>query len=51
MATVKKCITLTPEQDKKIRALQIKMMSATKENVSYSRVVQMAITEGLAKFN
>jgi hypothetical protein len=44
---IKKCITVTEDQDDKIRALQMRRMANEKKNISYSKIIQMAITEGL----
>ena len=46
---VKKCVILSPEQDQKIRQIQIRRMTATSGTVSYSSILQAAITEGLAR--
>jgi hypothetical protein len=45
----KKCITVTDTQDEKIRAIQMRLMQATKKTISYSFVLQQAINEGLEK--
>ena len=47
--TLTKCITVTGEQDQKIRAIQMRRMVAEKKTVSYSSVIHQAIDEGLAK--
>ncbi len=44
---LKKCITITKEQDEKVRAIQIRRMATSKKTVSYSSVLQEAISEGL----
>ena len=49
MTVIKKCITVTPEQDEKIKRIQVRRMVAEKTNVSYSKVIQSAITEGLER--
>ena len=46
---VKKCVILSVEQDQKIRQIQIRRMSATQGTVSYSSILQAAITEGLER--
>ena len=43
----KKCITISADQDKKIRAIQMRRMANTSTNVSYSSVIREAITKGL----
>ena len=47
MTVKKKCITVTEEQDRKIKAIQIRRMSSTQETVSYSSVIQEIINVGL----
>ena len=47
--TITKCITVTDEQDQKIRAIVIRRMTAEKKTVSYSSVIHQAISEGLEK--
>jgi len=47
MAVKTKCITITPEQDTKIQAIQVRRMVAEKKTISYSSVLQQAIDEGL----
>ena len=49
MTVLKKCIPITPEQDEKVRAIQMRRMVTSKKTVSYSSVLQEAITEGLKK--
>ena len=46
---VKKTINITDEQDQKIRAIQIRRMDTEKRAVSYSKVLQHAIDEGIAR--
>jgi hypothetical protein len=45
--TLTKCITVTEEQDRKIRAIQIRRTQAENRTVSYSSVLKQAIDEGL----
>jgi hypothetical protein len=47
MTVKKKCITITEEQDIKVRAIQMRRMTHEKKTVSYSSVLQQAIDEGL----
>jgi hypothetical protein len=47
MGVKKKCITVTEEQDQKVRAIQMRRMVAEDKTVSYSSVLQQAIDEGL----
>lgn len=47
MTVIKKCITVTSEQDTKIRAIQVRRMASEKKTISYSKIIQSAITEGL----
>jgi hypothetical protein len=49
MAVITKCITVTENQDQKIRAIQLRRMTAEKKTISYSSVLQQAIDEGLEK--
>jgi hypothetical protein len=44
---LKKCITITKEQDQKIRAIQMREMSNSTKAISYSSVMQRAIDLGL----
>ncbi len=46
---VKRCITVTEKQDEKIRAIQVKRTIKEKKTVSYSKVIQSAIDEGLRR--
>lgn len=46
---MKKCITITLEQDQKIRTIQIRRIGTEKRAVSYSSVLQQAIDEGLER--
>ena len=46
---IKKCVILSPEQDQKIRQIQIRRMTASQGTVSYSSILQAAITEGLER--
>ena len=46
---LKKCITITKEQDEKVRVIQIRRMATSKKTVSYSSVLQEAIQVGLEK--
>ena len=46
---ITKCITLTQDQDQKIRAIQMRRMGKTTKAVSYSSVLGDAIDEGLAR--
>jgi hypothetical protein len=46
---VKKCVILSPEQDQKIRQIQIRRMTAEAKTVSYSSILQAAISEGLER--
>jgi hypothetical protein len=46
---VKKCVILTPEQDQKIRQIQIRRMTAESKSVSYSSILKAAISEGLER--
>jgi hypothetical protein len=43
----KKCVTITPEQDEKIRAIQVRRTMQEHKTVSFSKVIQSVITEGL----
>ncbi len=47
ITVLKKCITITKEQDEKVRAIQMRRMATSKKTVSYSSVMQEAISEGL----
>jgi len=47
MSVIKKCITVTEEQDNKIRAIQMRQMAKESKTISYSKIIQLAITEGL----
>ena len=40
-------ITIAPEQEKKIRILQAKLISTTSTNWSFSQIVGILIAEGL----
>ena len=44
---IQKCITITKEQDQKIRAMQVREMAKTGKSVSYSKILRLAVTEGL----
>ena len=44
-----KCITVTEEQDQKIRGIQARRIMSEGKSVSYSAVLQQAIDEGLEK--
>lgn len=46
---IQKCITITLEQDQKVRAIQMRRMTAEKKTVSYSSVLHEAITVGLGQ--
>lgn len=46
---VKKTINITDEQDQKIRTIQIRRMDTEKKAVSYSKVLQQAIDEGITR--
>ena len=43
---LKKCITISEEQDQKVRAIQMRRMTAEKKTISYSSVLRQAIDEG-----
>ena len=43
----KKCVTITDEQDEKIRVIQVKRTIQEHKTVSFSKVIQSVITEGL----
>ncbi len=47
VTVLKKCITVTREQDEKVRSIQIRRMATSKKTVSYSSVLQEAIKVGL----
>jgi hypothetical protein len=48
MAVKTKCITITEEQDKKIKTIQIRRMSADpSKTISYSSVLHEIIDKGL----
>lgn len=49
MTVVTKCITITQEQDKKIRVIQLRRMTQEQKTVSYSSVLHQAIEEGLQR--
>jgi len=44
---IQKCITITKDQDQKVRAIQMRRMTAEKKTISYSSVLHEAITVGL----
>lgn len=44
---IKKCITVTEAQDKRIRAKQMQRMVTEQKTISYSKILQSAIDEGL----
>ena len=44
---LKKCITITIEQDEKVRAIQMREMAKSTKAISYSSIMQRAIDEGL----
>ena len=44
---LKKCITITKDQDQKVRAIQMREMANSTKAVSYSSILQRAISEGL----
>ena len=44
---LKKCITITLEQDQKVRSIQMREMANSTKAVSYSSVMQRAIDLGL----
>lgn len=46
---LKKCITITKEQDQKVRAIQMREMSKSTKAISYSSILRRAIDEGLKK--
>ena len=46
---ITKCITLTPEQQQKIKAIQIRRMAQSTKAVSFSAVLGDVIDEGLAR--
>ena len=43
----KKCVTITDDQDDKIRAIQVRRTIQEHKTVSFSKVIQSVITEGL----
>ncbi len=47
VTVMKKCITITIEQDEKVRAIQMREMANSTKAVSYSSILQRAISEGL----
>jgi hypothetical protein len=49
MAKKTKCITVSDEQDQKIRAIQMRRMVAEAKTVSYSSVLHECIEVGLEK--
>mgnify|MGYP003676959830 CR=1 FL=1 len=49
--TITKCVTVTPEQDQKIRVIQLRRMTAERKTISYSSVIHQAIDEGLERMH
>jgi hypothetical protein len=47
MAKKTKCITVSDEQDQRIREIQVRRTTTEKRTVSYSEVIHQAIAEGL----
>lgn len=47
VTVIKKCITITLVQKKKIQAIQMRRMRASNKTVSFSSVMHDAIDEGL----
>ncbi len=47
VTVIKKCITITLVQQKKIKAIQMRRMAHSNKTVSFSSVMHDAIDEGL----
>ena len=47
VTVLKKCITITKEQDEKVRAIQMREMANSTKAISYSSILRRAISEGL----
>ena len=44
-------ITIDPEQDKKLRKIQAKLLTSTNSHWSYSKVISLILEDGLDNFS
>ena len=51
MNVVRKCVSLLPNQDQRIKEIQMKTIQTTNEVIAYSKVLQMLINLGLEKID